>query len=189
MGHKNSATLTVLAAIEKNGGNLSFNELEKSTGLGFTELSAVIGLLMKENLLLVRINHFAKGACLYKSSQEALYACFLDLLFVHFRCERSVAFYASKMCITSKYLTVVVKAVSGKTPSEWIREETVKEIERMLCHTQKSIKEIASELNFSNISFFGKYFKAYKGISPKHYRKAYISNFAAAISRRESNSG
>lgn len=93
------------------------------------------------------------------------------------------------MCITSKYLTVVVKAVSGKTPSEWIREETVKEIERMLCHTQKSIKEIASELNFSNISFFGKYFKAYKGISPKHYRKAYISNFAAAISRRESNSG
>lgn len=177
MDDKNSATTIVLAAIEKNGGNLSFKELEKSTGLGFTELSTVIGLLMKENRLLARINHFAKGACLYKSSQDALYARFRDLLFVHHRWERSVAFYASKMCISSKYLTTVVKAASGKTPTEWIREETIKEIERMLCHTQTSIKEIAYRLNFPNASFFGKYFKAQKGMSPKRYRETFINNF------------
>lgn len=176
MEDKNSATIIVLAAIEKNGGNLSFNELEKSTGLSFVELSTVIGLLMKENRLLARVNHFAKGTCLYKSSQDALYARFMDLLFVHHRWERSVAFYASKMCITSKYLTVVVKAASGKTPAEWIREETIKEIERMLCHTKMPIKEIVYRLNFPNVSFFGKYFKAQKGMSPKHYRENYINN-------------
>lgn len=176
MEDKNSATIIVLAAIEKNGGNLSFNELEKSTGLSFVELSTIIGLLMKENRLLARVNHFAKGTCLYKSSQDALYARFMDLLFVHHRWERSVAFYASKMCITSKYLTVVVKAASGKTPAEWIREETIKEIERMLCHTKMPIKEIVYRLNFPNVSFFGKYFKAQKGMSPKHYRENYINN-------------
>lgn len=176
MEDKNSATIIVLAAIEKDGGNLSFNELEKSTGLSFVELSTVIGLLMKENRLLARVNHFAKGTCLYKSSQDALYARFMDLLFVHHRWERSVAFYASKMCITSKYLTVVVKAASGKTPTEWIREETIKEIERMLCHTKMPIKEIVYRLNFPNASFFGKYFKAQKGMSPKHYRETYINN-------------
>ncbi len=176
MEYKNSATTIVLAAIEKNGGNLSFKELEKSTGLGFVELSTIIGLLMKENLQLVRINHFAKGACLYKSSQDALYARFMDLLFVHHRRERSVAFYASKMCITSKYLTTVVKAASGKTSTEWIREETIKEIKRMLCHTQMPIKEIVYRLNFPNASFFGKYFKAQEGMSPKHYRETYINN-------------
>lgn len=114
MEDKNSATTIVLAAIERNGGNLSFNELEKSTGLSFVELSNIIGQLMKENRLLARVNHFAGSACLYKSSKDALYARFMDLLFVHHRWERSVAFYASKMCITSKYLTAVVKAASGK---------------------------------------------------------------------------
>lgn len=176
MEDKNSATTIVLAAIEKNGGNLSFKELEKSTGLGFTELSTVIGLLMKENRLLVRINHFTKGACLYKSSQDALYARFMDLLFVHHRWERSVAFYASKMCISSKYLAAVVKAVSGISPIEWIQKETIREIEHMLCHTQISIKEIAYRLNFPNVSYFGKYFKAQKGMSPKRYRETLINN-------------
>ena len=176
MEDKNFATITVLAAIEKKGGNISFNELEKSTGLSFVELSTVIGLMMKENRLLVHVNHFAKGAYLYKSSQDALYARFMDLLFVHHRWERSVAFYASKMCITPKYLTAVVKAASGKTPTEWIREETIKEIESMLCHTQMPIKEIVYRLNFSNISFFGKYFNAQKGMSPKYYRETYINN-------------
>ena len=155
MEDKNSATTIVLAAIERNGGNLSFNELEKSTGLSFVELSNIIGQLMKENRLLARVNHFAGSACLYKSSQDALYARFMDLLFVHHRWERSVAFYASKMCITSKYLTAVVKAASGKTPTKWIQEETIKEIERMLCHTRMPIKEIVYRLNFPNASFFG----------------------------------
>lgn len=176
MEDKNSTTLIVLAAIEKNGGNLSFNELEKSTGLSFVELSTVIGRLVKENRLLMRINHFAKGACLYKSSQDALYARFMDLLFLYHQSERSVAFYASKMCITSKYLTTVVKAASGKTPTEWIREETIKDIEHMLCHTQMPIKEIVYRLKFPNASFFGKYFKAQKGMSPKHFRETYINN-------------
>ncbi len=172
----NSKTLIVLTAIEKGGGNLSFNELEKTTGLSFVELSTVIGRLVKENRLLMRINHFAKGACLYKSSQDALYARFMDLLFLYHQSERSVAFYASKMCITSKYLTTVVKAASGKTPTEWIREETIKDIEHMLCHTQMPIKEIVYRLKFPNASFFGKYFKAQKGMSPKHFRETYINN-------------
>lgn len=176
MDNKNSATTIVLATIEKNGGNLSFDELERATGLGFTELSTVIGRLMKEGRLLARINHFAKGACLYKSSQDALYARFMDLLFVYHGLERSVTFYASKMCISSKYLTTVVKAVSCKTPAEWIREKTIREIEHMLCYTQISIKEIAYRLNFPNLSFFGKYFKAQKGMSPKRYRETLINN-------------
>ena len=70
----------------------------------------------------------------------------------------------------------MVKAASGKTPTKWIQEETIKEIERMLCHTRMPIKEIVYRLNFPNASFFGKYFKAQKGMSPKHYRETYINN-------------
>ena len=68
----------------------------------------------------------------------------------------------------------MVKAASGKTPTKWIQEETIKEIERMLCHTRMPIKEIVYRLNFPNASFFGKYFKQYVGVSPKEYRNKQI---------------
>jgi AraC-like DNA-binding protein len=47
----------------------------------------------------------------------------------------------------------------------------MKDIIRMLKYSDKSIKEIALELDFPNISFFGKYVKAHLGVSPKAYRR------------------
>lgn len=177
MEDKKSEENRVIAAIEENGGNLTFDELEKSTGLGFVELSTVIGLLMKKNRLLMRVNHATKSTYLYKTPQEALFAKFKDLLFVYHGKERKVSFYASKLCITPKYLCFIVKSISGKLPTEWIKEETIKEIEYLLCHSQASIKEIVCWLNFPNLSFFGKYFKSAKGVSPKRYRENYINKY------------
>lgn len=98
MEDKKSAKIKVIAAIEKNGGNLSFRELESSTELSFEELSVIIGSLAKENRLLIRINHFAKGACLYKSSQDALYARFMDLLFVYWKSHATFTLLAKQDC-------------------------------------------------------------------------------------------
>ena len=173
---KKTEQQAVLAAIRRNGGNLTFDGLEQTTRLGFAELSTVIGLLAKENRILMRVNHLADKTFPYKSNGDALYARFKDLLFKHRGKERSVAFYASALCISPKYLTAVVKEISGKTTTEWINEEAIAEIETMLCHTRSSIKEIAIELGFSNLSVFGKYFKAHKGISPKFYRETYIKS-------------
>lgn len=175
MEYKQSEKQAVLAAIKDGNGKLSFDNLRAATGLEFMELSTVIGLLMKENRILVRFNHAKDRTCPYKSNGEALYARFKDLLFLWRGKERRVSTYASELCVSPKYLTTVVKEVSGKTTTEWIDETVVGEIEHMLCHTQFSIKEIAIELNFPNLSFFGKYFKAHKGMSPKTYRATYVS--------------
>lgn len=173
MDFKQSEKQAVLDDI-KEGNGLSFDRLKAATGLGPAQLSALIGLLVKENRVLLRFNHAEEKAGPCKSNGEILYARFRDLLFLWRGKERRVAFYASKLCITPKYLTAVVKKASGRTPSEWIDETTIGEIEYMLCHTQSSIKEIAFELKFPNLSFFGKYFKAHKGVSPKHFRTVYI---------------
>ena len=50
MEDKKSAKIKVIAAIEKNGGNLSFRELESSTELSFEELSVIIGSLAKRSM-------------------------------------------------------------------------------------------------------------------------------------------
>lgn len=102
---------------------------------------------------------------------EILFGRFIELLSNSDLKERTVNFYAEKLCITPKYLSVVCKRTSGKTASDWINEFVVKEIKKQLKHSSKSIKEIALDLDFPNLSFFGKYVKAHLGLSPTQYRK------------------
>ena len=94
---------------------------------------------------------------------------FSDLSKNHKR-ERSVKFYADRLHITPKYLSGIVKEVSGRLASEWIEEVVINEAKNMLSNTSMTIQEISNELNFSNQSFFGKYFKEHTGISPKAFR-------------------
>lgn len=164
---------TILSMLRHDKENAFWAELEKSTGARFEELSTALGLLIKEHRILIRYNHFVDNKCIYKSRDEFLYAQFMDLLFLHHRQERSVNFYASQLCVTAKYLATIVKGISGKSPKTWIKETVIEDIEHMLCFTQTSIKEISFQFYFSNPSFFGKYFKSQKGMSPKKYRDIY----------------
>ena len=50
----------------------------------------------------------------------------------------------------------------------------MKDIGNLMKHTQKSIKEIACELGFPNLSFFGKYVRKHSGFPPKIYREQIV---------------
>ena len=106
-----------------------------------------------------------------KSKQELLLKNFLDLVQKHYKRERSVDFYANKICLTPKYLSTVIRQTSGKTAGEWIDEYVVMEAKALLKSTKMTIQQISDELNFPSQSFFGKYFKRQVGISPKEYKK------------------
>lgn len=69
---------------------------------------------------------------------------------------RPIDFYADRLCISSKYLSVICSKVSGKSARQWIDEYTVEDIRYHLFNTDYSIKEIAYRLGFENLSFFGK---------------------------------
>lgn len=84
---------------------------------------------------------------------------------------RTVNYFADRLCYSPKYVSAVVKQVSGRTAMEWINEYAIEQIKQELKHSDKSIKEIADEFNFSNQSFFGKYVKAHLGMSPAQYRR------------------
>lgn len=119
--------------------------------------------------------HFIRQALQKElSSAENLFKKFINLLSSFAPQERKVTFYAEKLFVSSKYLSKVSKSQSGYTASELINKFVTREIEFMLKHPDKSIKEIAHEMNFPNTSFFGKYVKANLGISPRQYRKRLI---------------
>ena len=108
----------------------------------------------------------------FKSRRELYFENFMTLLYDHFRTERQVGFYADRLCITPKYLSLVVKQVSGRTAAEWIDSHVIMEAKTLLKYSDLSIQQIAYELNFSTQSFFGKYFKHLTGLSPREYRRS-----------------
>ena len=95
---------------------------------------------------------------------------FMELVYENYRTERLIGFYADKLCITPKYLSKLVKEHTGRSASDWIESHVILEARAMLQSSDMTIQQIATSLNFSNQSFFGKYFKRATGISPKQYR-------------------
>lgn len=105
------------------------------------------------------------------SRQEDILWKFLTLLKQYHKEERTVNFYADKMCISPKHLSSVIKQMSHKTAHEIIADFVTMTAKRLLKTTTMSIQEISDELNFANQSFFGKFFKQNTGQSPSAYRR------------------
>lgn len=95
---------------------------------------------------------------------------FFHLVRENYRAERTVSFYADKLCITPKYLSQAVKDASGKPALEWIDDYVCAEAKALLRSTDLSIDQISDNLGFANQSLFGKYFKRVIGMSPRMYR-------------------
>lgn len=102
--------------------------------------------------------------------KEELVIRFATLVSTHFRQERTVSFYADALHVTPKYLTETVKEINGKSAGQIIDDFVILESKLLLEKPDYSIAQIANLLNFSDQSFFGKYFKRVVGISPKEFR-------------------
>ncbi len=84
----------------------------------------------------------------------------------------SVKDYASLLAITPNYLSETVKSVTGRTSTDLINDRMIMEIKRFLTHTDLGISEIAYQLNFSDQSYFSKYFKKLTNQSPLEFRNS-----------------
>ena len=107
-----------------------------------------------------------------RSRTQVKYEEFLTLVSENFMTEKSVAFYAEKMYMTPKYLTTLVKNVSGKTATDWIDTFLVLEAKNLLRYSSLTIKEIGYSLHFQSIPSFHKFFKNQTGMTPNEYRSA-----------------
>lgn len=105
-----------------------------------------------------------------KQRGDMLFHQFMDEVRRNYTTERQLSFYADKLCITSKYLSRIVKQHSGRQPSEWIRDYVILESKALLRQNNLSVQQISDMLNFPNPSFFGKYFKTVVGCSPRQYQ-------------------
>ena len=109
------------------------------------------------------------------SQAELLRERFREMLVEKCREHRDVAFYARELCVTPDYLSRVVREYDGGSAMKWIANAVVTEAKFLMRQPEKTINQIAFELNFPDQSTFGKFLKKHTGMSPKEYRKKEIS--------------
>jgi AraC-like DNA-binding protein len=82
----------------------------------------------------------------------------------------SLDWYASEMCLSTRYVANTVKQTLGFTASSCIERALVQRAKVMLSTSATPIQQIADRLGFQNQSHFGTFFKRHEGCSPKDFR-------------------
>ena len=135
---------------------------------GKSELNGLLLSIFYEVLSVCK-ERYTYGKFKRTRNEETFYK-FYSLIEQEYCRERSVVYFADRLCISPKHLSMVVKKVSGRTASDWIDDYVILQAKQLLRSSSLTIQEVSRELNFSNQSFFGKYFKKHVGMSPSEYR-------------------
>ncbi|WP_306349754.1 helix-turn-helix domain-containing protein [Flavobacterium sp. '19STA2R22 D10 B1'] len=169
--HLNNKELVNIVALSQV---LMEKNLNRNPSLfGNEVLSHAFNLLMYEVAALYK--KYNAGIKVEMSRKEELMLLFFRILEENFKKERSVHFYANALCVTTGHLTKVLKEISGKTAGHLIDDAVILEARLLLSNPSLTIAQIADELQFSDQSSFGKFFKKHTGYSPSEYRKKEIA--------------
>ena len=104
--------------------------------------------------------------------QADLFQRFVALVHEHCTEQREVAFYADRLCISTRYLSTIIRSVAHSTAKVFIDRSVVLEIKMLLGSTELSVQEIAYRLHFPDQSYLGRFFKKHTGVSPTEFRNA-----------------
>jgi AraC family transcriptional regulator, transcriptional activator of pobA len=84
----------------------------------------------------------------------------------------SVRAYAERIGVTPGYLTEAVKAATGRTPSQLVRQARTQEAQRLLAKTELTVRQVANRVGFDDPAYFCRFFRRETGVSPGGFRRA-----------------
>ena len=99
-----------------------------------------------------------------------IYNGFLSLLAEHHTSAHDVAFYAGKLCVSTRYLQEVTDKMADKSPKQIISDYLMQEACNMLKGTRLTIQQISQRLGFPSQAQFLRFFSREQGLSPQSYR-------------------
>jgi len=132
-------------------------------------LRSLIHILLHETAPIYSAQHAASTTPLTRS--QLIAADFKKLVNTHYATERSLAFYADKLCLSPKHLAETVKETTGKRAVAWLAEAVLLEAHVLLQNPALTIGQIADTLHFADQSTFGRFFRTNTGVSPAGYRQ------------------
>jgi AraC family transcriptional regulator, transcriptional activator of pobA len=135
-----------------------------------------IKLLVELILLTTKRSYIRQGLNIvhHNAKTSSLVARYKKMVGQHFIKTRSVAAYASKLALSAKHLSKVIKEETGKNASDFIDEMLMMEIKALLRHSDLSIAEIAYQLDFTDPSHLTKFFKKQAALTPLEFRRQLV---------------
>lgn len=101
---------------------------------------------------------------------EIIGKAFRTLLERNFITTKKPAEYARALNISTAYLNECIKNTTGQSVSFHIQQRIVLEAQRLLYHSDKSVKEIATELGYDEYNYFSRLFTKVTGMSALAFR-------------------
>jgi AraC family transcriptional activator of pobA len=124
------------------------------------------------HLLLLQIQRCvdSRSESVLSKKYLVLFKKFKQLLEQHFTKGLKASDYARHLHITPHHLNYISKQVTGQTASSIIRSRSLLEAKRLLTFSDLTISEVAAQLRFFDLSYFGKVFRTETGCSPQQFR-------------------
>ena len=106
--------------------------------------------------------------------QQQICRSFMQLVREYAAQEHGAAFYAGKLCISTRYLhRATTLCLNGKSPKQIIEEQLLAEVKVLLDDPSFTVTAIAERLNFPDQSYLTRFFKRHTGISPRRFRMSF----------------
>ena len=132
-------------------------------------LRSLLHILLHETAPIYHAQHHSLKAGHTRS--QLIATEFKQLVNAHYATERGLAFYANKLCITSKHLAETVREATGKRAAAWLAEAVLLEAHVLLQNPALTVGQVADTLHFADQSTFGRFFRTHTGVSPAGYRQ------------------
>ena len=145
-----------------------YNHLRQPDGSSQVTLHLVSAFLWYVDQLWSRQEQYYRE---HQSREQRLFTDFIQLVSEFAPEHHTIDFYASGLCITPRYMSTIIKQVSGKSAKQWIDDALVTRIKIDLKHTDKTVARICDDMNFPNPSFLTKFFKRMTGMTPREFRQ------------------
>jgi len=101
---------------------------------------------------------------------EIVNKAFKELLEHNFVSAKRPSEYAQQLNISTAYLNECIKSVTGHSVSHQIQQRVILEAKRLLYHSDKSVKEIATELGYDDYPYFSRLFTKVTGMTALAFR-------------------
>jgi AraC-like DNA-binding protein len=183
LNRTNKDTLFELSFLD----NLYSNPCIEFTKTEFTEILHLIHQIDREqnrkdknstiiqsylHILLSQAQRHTENSEKIRSSKKYLiqFKEFKSVLEKHYSESKTAKFYAEQLNITQHHLNFICKEITNNTATQIIRARSILEAKRLLTFTNKTISEIAFELNFTDSSYFAKTFKSLTSQTPQEFK-------------------
>jgi len=138
---------------------IEFNSYKRSAVL---EQYLQLYIIHLQDLPLISEKHIAIDDRIHKLAQ---------LIEEHYRSERKNEFYANQVSLSTKRMNEILLQAIGKTLKQQVQERLLLEAKRLVGYSEDNIQIIAEQLNFSDVSYFNRFFKKLTHQTPKAFRE------------------